>query len=81
MSLVEKEENGFIIKKVIVKYNNKIEEKYLQIPISEKDYITDTLEPFVIINIYKMMRIGGDCYIRGKVNSSLINNLENFFNI
>ena len=27
-----------------------------------------------------MMRIGGDCYIRGKVNASLLSNLENFCN-
>ncbi|MEI0799461.1 hypothetical protein R4Q14_14210 [Brachyspira intermedia] len=80
LSLVEKEENGFIIKTAIVKYDNCVEEKYIKIPVSEKDFITDTLDPFVVMNIYKMMRIGGDCYIRGKVNSSLITNLENFCN-
>lgn len=76
----DKEENGFIIKTAIVKYDDKVEEKYIKVPISEKEFLTNTLDPFVIMNIYQMMRVGGNCYIRGKVNSSLLNNLENFCN-
>lgn len=80
LEVKEEENENFIIKTALIKFNDTIEEIYVKLPISEKEYITDLLDPFVIMSIYKMMKVGGKCYVRGKVSKSLLDNLENFCN-
>ena len=80
LEVKEEENENFIIKTALIKFNDTIEEIYVKLPISEKEYITYLLDPFVIMSIYKMMKVGGKCYVRGKVSKSLLDNLENFCN-
>ena len=76
----EEEKDGFIYKIMQMDLGDKKEEIYIKLPISEKEYLTDMYDPYVVFNIFKMMSIGGDCYIRGKVSKSLLDNLEMFVN-
>ncbi|MEI0540528.1 hypothetical protein [Brachyspira pulli] len=78
LNVMHKEIDGFIYKIMNIDLGNKVEEIYIKIPISEKEYITDSYDPYVFFNLFKMMSIGGDCYINGKVNKSLLDNLEYF---
>ena len=80
LKLRNEEDDNFIIKTALINFNDITEEIYVKLPISEKEYITDLLDPFVIMSIYKMMRVGGDCHVKGKVSKSLLDNLENFCN-
>ena len=80
LKLRNEEDDNFIIKTALINFNDITEEIYVKLPISEKKYITDLLDPFVIMSIYKMMRVGGDCHVKGKVSKSLLDNLENFCN-
>ena len=76
----EEEKDGFIYKIMQMDLGGKKEEVYIRLPISEKEYLTNMYDPYVVFNIFKMMSIGGDCYIRGKVSKSLLDNLEMFVN-
>ena len=76
----EEEKDGFIYKIMQMDLGAKKEEVYIRLPISEKEYLTNMYDPYVVFNIFKMMSIGGDCYIRGKVSKSLLDNLEMFVN-
>ena len=75
LKLRNEEDDNFIIKTALINFNDITEEIYVKLPISEKEYITDLLDPFVIMSIYKMMRVGGDCHVKGKVSKSLLDNL------
>ncbi|WP_297277202.1 hypothetical protein [uncultured Brachyspira sp.] len=74
----EEERDGFIYKIMDMDLGDKKEEIYIKLPISEKQYLTDLYDPYVVFNIFKMMSIGGECRIRGKVSKSLLDNLEMF---
>lgn len=74
----EEEKDGFIYKIMSLDLGNKTEEIYIKLPISEKEYLTKSYDPYVFFNIFKMMSIGGNCIIRGNVNKSFLDNLEMF---
>ncbi|MEI0529331.1 hypothetical protein R4J00_11900 [Brachyspira intermedia] len=74
----EEEKDGFIYKIMNLDLGNKTEEIYIKLPISEKEYLTKSYDPYVFFNIFKMMSIGGNCIIRGNVNKSFLDNLEMF---
>ncbi|OEJ15950.1 hypothetical protein BFL38_10865 [Brachyspira hampsonii] len=78
LKVKDKEENGFIYKIMTLDFGNRIEEIYIKLPISEKEYLTKNYDPYVFFNIFKMMSIGGDCKIKGNVNKSFLDNLEMF---
>lgn len=80
LKVTENERDGYLYKNMHIDLGNKKEEVYIKIPISEKPYITNLYDPYVVFNIYKMMSIGGECYIRGEVSKSLLDNLEMFVN-
>ncbi|WP_157153336.1 hypothetical protein [Brachyspira murdochii] len=76
LNVTSKEKDGFIYKIMNIDFGNRINEVYFKIPISEKELLTKSYDPFVVFNIYNMMEVGGDCYIKGSVNKSLLDNLE-----
>ena len=52
-----------------IKFNNK--ELYYDFPISEKEYLTNRLDPFICALIFPMMEIGGEFYYDGEVSKSV----------
>lgn len=80
LKVYNKEEKDFIYKIMNLDLGHKTEEIYIKLPISEKEYITKLYDPYVVFNLYKMMSIGGDCYIDGDVSKSLLDNLEMYCN-
>ena len=76
LKVYNKEEKDFIYKIMNLDLGYKTEEIYIKLPISEKEYITKLYDPYVVFNLYKMMSIGGDCYIDGDVSKSLLDNLK-----
>ena len=79
LKLIREEYNDEIKYTTILSYGFKYsEEIYIKMPISEKYYMTNKFDPFLIINIFRLMLLGGDWHIRGEVSKSLLDNLENF---
>ena len=70
-------ENDKIVKKI--KFLDK--ELIYKFPISEKDNITNRLDPFVYALIFPMMEIGGDFYFDGDISISVLDNVEQFCKI
>ena len=79
LKVVEYEYDNIIKYTSIIKSNlGHLEEIDIKIPSSERNYITKSFDPFLVMNIFRLMLLGGEWHIRGEVSKSLLDNLENF---
>ncbi len=77
--LADRIENGKIIKSCRLAVNGKESDFYFAFAEQYKEEVkTDKLDAWLILLIHKMMAIGGDWFIEGRVSKSLLDNLERY---
>lgn len=67
-----------IIKSCTFKSGEQTEVLYFKFLKKYASELTEMADPWVILCMHKMMRVGGDFCVRGAVSSSLMRNLENY---
>ena len=76
--LQDKIVGDWLTKSCEITFGSQTESLYFKFPIKYKDELSDLADPWVILCLHKMMRVGGTFYVSGTISKSLLANLEQY---